>query len=324
MRSTNAFLSAHRIVVATGWRLKGPSTTRSSPGVAAFARSDLPAFPALRWLAGLFLSVLTAAAPAQQRIASLNLCTDLLLLELVPRSRIVSLSYWAADPGLSYLAGRAAGLPLNKGLAEQIVPRRPDLILAGQFSDTRVTSLLRELGYRVSVLDVPLTLSGMRAHLLAFGDLVGEPAAARALADDIDRRLKSLSSSARELGDRPLAVVYGPQGVSPGAGTLMDELLALAGFRNLATEAGIVSYGTLSLEHLVMAEPQLLVLDDLAANNNSIAHRALRHPVLADLFPPERVISLPPAWTACVGPAAVNVAEALLARRLAMAVEKKP
>lgn len=278
----------------------------------------------MRWLAALIVLSLTNGVSAQQRIASLNLCTDLLLLELVPRERIVSLSYWAVDPGLSYLADRAAGLPLNKGLAEQIVPRSPDLILAGQFSDTRVLALLRKLGYRVVVLDVPLTLSGMRPHILAFGELVGEAAAARALADDIDSRLEALAFSGRESMAKPLAVVYGPQGVSPGAGTLMDDLLTLAGFRNLAAEAGIVSYGTLSLEHLVMAEPEILVLDDLSANNDSIAHRTLRHPVLADLFPPERVVRLPPAWTACVGPAAVDVAEALLARRLAITAQREP
>lgn len=262
----------------------------------------------------LWLVSLSLAAAPPQRIASLNLCTDLLLLELVERERIVSLTYWAADPDLSWLADRVGDIPLNHSLAEEIVPAEPDLVLAGQFSDIQLVALLRGLGYRVEVMDVPLTLTGMRQHLLAFGELVAEPERALALADSIDRRLAAVAARARG-GDRPLAVVYGPQGVSPGRETLMNDLLVLAGYRNLAAEKGIVSYGTLSLEALVAAAPDVLVIDDLTLDSNSIAHLALRHPALARRFEPGQVISLPPNLTACVGPTAAEAAERLQRQR---------
>ena len=277
----------------------------------------------MRWMVALACLLISCSLSAQQRIASLNLCTDLLLLELVERERIASLTYWAADPELSYLADRAVGLPLNQSLAEQIVPQRPDLVLAGQFSDVRVIALLERLGYPVAVMDVPLTLAGMREHILAFGELVAEPEAARRMADALDHQLGGLSSRARALesaeGSAPLAVVYGPQGVSPGTGTLMNDLLALAGYRNLAAEVGIVSYGTLPLEQLVRAQPTLLIVDDLSTNADSIAHHALRHPVLAGMFTPEQILELPPSLTACVGPGAVDVVERLLDRRVRLA-----
>lgn len=278
-------------------------------------------------LVALLTGLSAPASQAQQRIASINLCTDLLLLELVDTERIASLSFWAADPELSYLSDHTGGLHLNKSLAEQIVPRQPDLVLAGQFSDIQLVGLLRQLGYRVEVLDVPLNLSGMREHILAFGKLVGEEKRANALADAIDRRLNQVTIRAQELkaaDGSPLAVVYGPQGVSPGEGTLMHDLLVMTGFRNLAAEAGIRSYGTLSLERLAMSQPDLLVIDDLSRNDNSIAHRALQHPVLEELFSFERVLTLPPALTACVGPPAAEVAEVLLSRRLAIARAARP
>lgn len=272
-------------------------------------------FPAgllpILWL--VFLSA-AATSAAPQRIASLNLCTDLLLLELVEPERIVSLTYWAADPDLSRLAGQVGDIPLNHSLAEEIVPAQPDLVLAGQFSDTQVVTLLRRLGYRVEVMDVPLTLAGMREHLLAFGELVEEPDRARALADAIDVRLAAVAAQSRG-SDWPLAAVYGPQGVSPGRETLMNDLLQLAGYRNLAAEKGIVSYGTLSLESLVAAEPDVLVIDDLTQDRNSIAHHALRHPALARQFRPGQIVSLPPNLTACVGPTVAEAAEQLLLQR---------
>ena len=268
----------------------------------------------------LLLSLWACAAGAQQadaprRIASLNLCTDLLLMELVPRERIVSLTYWAADPDLSYLADEVGDIPLNHSLAEEIIPLRPDLVLAGQFSDVQVISLLRRLGTRVEVMEVPLTLAGMREHLLELGELVGAGERARQMADSIDRGLTGIAARSSGVAGRPLAVVYGPQGVSPGQDTLMDDLLALTGYRNLAAEAGIRSYGTLSLETLVMADPDLLIIDDLFASPDSMAHQALRHPALRDEFTGERLLAMPSSLTACLGPPIVTAAELLLDAR---------
>ncbi len=271
-----------------------------------------------RYLAALLLLVAAVASAQQalppQRIASLNLCTDLLLLELVPRERIVSLTYWAEDPDLSYLAGQVGDIHLNHSLAEEIVPLQPDLVLAGQFSDTQVIALLRELGVRVEVLDVPLTLDGMRSHLLDVGRLVGESEAAAGLANRIERRLAWVADAALATESRrPLAAVYGPQGVSPGTDTLMDDLLTLAGYRNLAAEQGIASYGTLSLETLVVAQPDVLVIDNLSSNRNSIAHHALRHPALRGQFEIGDTLDLSASLTACVGPQIVEAAEQLSA-----------
>ncbi len=248
-----------------------------------------------------------------QRIVSLNLCTDLLLLEMVPPERIASLTYWAADADLSYLADQVGDIPLNHSLAEEIVPLNPDLVLAGQFSDTQLLALLRRLGYRVEVLDVPLTLGGLRDHLVRFGEVIGEPQSAANLAYRIEADMAALTEAVDGAAStRPLAAVYGPQGVSPGEDTLLDELLQLTGYRNLAAEQGIVSYGTLSLEQLVMANPDLLIIDDLVSNQDSLAHQALHHPALRAAFDDKDVITLPASLTACVGPTVVDAARTLM------------
>jgi iron complex transport system substrate-binding protein len=51
------------------------------------------------------------AQPRPQQVASLNLCTDQLLLALADRAQIASLSRLARDPPVSFLAGQAEGLP---------------------------------------------------------------------------------------------------------------------------------------------------------------------------------------------------------------------
>ena len=64
-----------------------------------------------------------------------------------------------------------------------------------------------------------------------------------------------------------------------------------------------------------MAAPDVLVIDDLSLNRDSVAHQALRHPALARQFTAGRVISLPPSLTACVGPGVADAAEQLLMHR---------
>ena len=72
-----------------------------------------------------------ADLPAPQRVVSVNLCADLLLLALLPRDRIVSLSPYAADAAMSPLAAQASGIAINHAQVEEIIGMRPDLVLAG-------------------------------------------------------------------------------------------------------------------------------------------------------------------------------------------------
>jgi len=259
-------------------------------------------------------AVATAAQP--RRIASLNLCTDQLLLMLVPRSRIVSVTDWAVRPESSYMAKAARGLPLNRGLAEGVLPLDPDLIIAGQFNDAAMLALLRRLGYRVEVVSVPRNLNEARAYILHFGELVGEPEAARALVRDMDERLARIARRVRDL-PAPLAAVYAPNGVTVGRDTVLDDILTHAGFRNLAAEQGVVGYGQFSLEQLLAAQPQWLVLDVTAddAAGDSIAHRYLEHPALQALVRRAQVVVMPPRLSECVGPMTVAAIEMLVARR---------
>jgi iron complex transport system substrate-binding protein len=70
--------------------------------------------------------LLTASAPAPrrpQRIMSLMQCNDLMVLALVPRARISSITYLAHAPAEALMPGRDRGVPVNHGSAEEILRR---------------------------------------------------------------------------------------------------------------------------------------------------------------------------------------------------------
>src|SRR5450631_2007243 len=75
----------------------------------------------------------TAAAAAPQRVVSANLCGDQLLLALADPDQIASLSPFAGDPDLSFLAERARAFPHNRGSVEDIIRLEADLVLIGPY-----------------------------------------------------------------------------------------------------------------------------------------------------------------------------------------------
>lgn len=239
---------------------------------------------------------------------------------LVPRARIASLTDLAARPESSYMAKAAVGIPVNYGLVEAVVPQRPDLVIAGEYNDSAMVHLLRQLGYRVEVVKVPRNLQQALAFIVWFGNLVGAPDEARALVAQMQQQLHELDVQVAALnaqGQVPLAAVYAPNGMTPGRDTVMAEILHRGGFRNLASELGIKSYGQLALERLLVAQPDALIFEATAASRDagSIAHSYLQHPALRALTEQIPSVTLPPTLSECVGPMTVVAIERLVQMR---------
>jgi ABC-type Fe3+-hydroxamate transport system substrate-binding protein len=94
-------------------------------------------------------------------VASINLCADQLLLLLADGEQIVSLSKLAHDKAGSRFYKQAQAYPVNQAAAEQILPLQPDLVIAGQFTNSYTIKLLMELGLRVEILPIADTINTM-------------------------------------------------------------------------------------------------------------------------------------------------------------------
>jgi iron complex transport system substrate-binding protein len=257
-------------------------------------------------------------APKPQRIVSLYLCADQLLLQLVGRERIVSLDHLVTDADSSYMAAEAKGIPVNYGTAEEAIALKPDLVVTGPWAQRSRIDLLRRFG--VPVLEVGLvdTFEGIRRETLRVAAALGEAERGRALVAAMDARLAAARAEVPP-GARPTAAVTMASGVAVGRGTLVDELLDVAGFDNLAARLGLDGYGYLPLESLVMARPDLLVVDRARPGRASLAAERLQHPVLRDLFDARHVVTLPERLWTCPGTFSAEAADILVRARRALA-----
>lgn len=253
------------------------------------------------------------ASAKPQRIASLNLCLDALLLKLVEPARINSLTYLSGNPQFSPFAKQAQQFYLNRGLAEDLVPRVPDLILAGDFGAGDTKILLSQLGFRVETLSLPRTLAEISVHLRRFGELTGSEIAAEKLVQELERQLARLDAHSSE----PIpAFWYASNGYVVGADTLENELMTRAGFQNLALQKHISGFAQLDLEALMLAQPRVIIVEESDVQAFSLAQEYVNHPALRKNN--MQIIKLPATLSVCVAPIAVDVIENLIQQKNAL------
>ena len=244
-----------------------------------------------------------------QRVVSMNLCTDQFALMLAAPGQLVSVSYISADPVTSPLADLAAAYPLNHGSAEEIYLLAPDLVLADPWTDPAALAMLRRLGIRVEQVEGVRALSDIPDRLRRFGDLLGRQDAAKALIDQFESDLATLTAPQ----DGPRAVIYFPNGYSLGEGSLSHEILTRAGFRNIATELTPSATGQIALELLVLAAPDLIIRDR-PYPGASRAEELMHHPALAALIAGGAGHESGPDW-ACGTPRVIAALRALVDMR---------
>ncbi|WP_437383344.1 ABC transporter substrate-binding protein [Inquilinus limosus] len=236
------------------------------------------------------------------RVVSLNLCADALVLRLADRVDVRAVTWLARDPENSAVAAEAATVPVNHGMAEEVAALDPDLVVVGSFAAGGSVALLRRLGLPILEIGVPESVGGIRAQIRTVAAALGQVERGERMIAAMDGRLAAI----RRPVSHPLAVVLQPNGFTAGRGSLIDEVLRLAGVRNLAAERGLEGAGEIPLESVAMAGVRLLILNQPENGAPSLGEAMLDHPILAAL-PDLRVVRVPSRLWSCAGP---DVAEA--------------
>ena len=246
------------------------------------------------------------AAGIPKRIVSLNLCTDELVLRLADHSNIASITALSKDPISANVADLAAGVPVNHGLAEEVIPLDPDLVVAGTFTARTAVAMLKQTGFPVTEFGVAHNVDDVRSGIRKMAGLVGEPQRGEELIASFDRRLASIGTSVP--APRPSALVFNANGFTVGAGTLVDDILTRAGLDNLTAHMKLGNYTQLPLETVVRSGADVLIISARRDGPPSLATALLDHPVLSKLGPATHIVVLPTNLWSCGGP---EVAEAI-------------
>jgi iron complex transport system substrate-binding protein len=246
-----------------------------------------------------------------QRIVSINLCVDEIVLRVAAARNIAAVTWLSRDPDISNVVPLAQRVPINHGLAEEIVPLNPDLVLAGLYTGRPTVSILKRVGIRTLDFDVPRSFDEARKQYREVAAILGESENGERVIAEIDGRLAKLPAGPWPL--RPRAIVLNPNGYTIGRGSIVDEIMTRAGLTNVAVDLGIGEYGQIPLEIAVMNSIDIMIVSSSRDGPPGLATDLLRHPALTKLSARTRVVVMPNRLWACSGPELVE-AIARLAR----------
>ena len=248
----------------------------------------------------------SALAAALPRIASMNVCTDQLLLPLADPEQILGLSPFSRDAWQSWAADDARKYPRLSGGAEDVLVLKPDVVVASLFDKRSTRELLKAQGLRVTEFSVPRNLDEVKAQIRKMGEIAGHSDRATAEIVLIDA---AVARARHVVLEKDYSVLpLSRRGWVFGKDSLISSLLSEVGLFNAAADLELGTGGFASLETIVKTRPDLLVVSEAGDRAEDDGRAFLLHPALERFYPLEKRIVLPERLTVCGG---VMLAEAL-------------
>ncbi len=251
-------------------------------------------------------------ATPPQRVMSINLCADQLLLTLAEPQQIASLSWLAAETDDSALAQQAVHFPPNFGSAEELLGINPDLVLAGPYTANFAGGLAQRLGYEVLVVPPATSFAEVIANLRLLGSALHRQDYAEQVITDMQARIEGLKALQPRT---PIATVFvRAGGFTVGKKSLANEVMQLAGLHNVAAAAGLDRWGSLSMEALLTSGADLMIVSNYRSDAPSLTNQTLAHPAFRILERRVKVRHVPAKLLACGGPWSLLAGELMAGR----------
>ncbi len=246
------------------------------------------------------------AAASARRIVSLDFCADQYVLKLVDHAEIAGLSP-DATKSFSYMRAAAAGFRTVRPRAEDILLLKPDLVVRTYGGGANIAAFLERAGIDGVQIGYATNLAGVEDVIAAAARDLGVEARGAALIAEMRARLAAIESA----GAARSVLYLTSKGAAAGGGTMIDDVIARAGFNNFAHRSG---WGSIPLERLAAARPDLIAAG-FFETGDMVTDRwtPARHPVVQRRLENGPVVRLPGAWTACGAWPLINAVEALAA-----------
>jgi len=227
-----------------------------------------------------------AASPA--RVASLNLCTDELLLALAVPGQISSLTHLSHDRRESAYWRMARRYPANNGSILSVAQDRPDLIVTMGGGGRDSAGLATAIGARFLNLPFPAKLDDVERGITSLANAIGRPGKGAEL-------IRTIRQSVADAPPRKRSAIFvGSAGRSMAPQGAGAQWLAAAGYRQLPLPGDRIDR-----ERLLRLPALTLVISDYRIDQYS----------RSDIVPvrragDHRIVTDGRRWT-CMGPSLV-------------------
>lgn len=240
------------------------------------------------------LSLLAQAAEARpMRVASLNLCTDELLLALADDRQIASVTHLSTQNSETPYWQKARRFRANDGSLLSVAALKPDLVLTMGGGVRDRGSIARRLHIRVLDFPYPQSLADIEASVARLASELSQQKRGEELIGQLRKLRRTAPKRATD------TIWLGGGGRTVPATGLAAEWMRLAGLRQRPFRGDRVS-----LEQLLVSPPQVLLRSDYRQSEYSGEQRWMTHPLARRTRAGRTMSTDGRRWT-CMGPSLV-------------------
>lgn len=194
-----------------------------------------------------------------QRIISLSpSCTEM-VYHLGLEGRLAGVTEYCNYPPEAKNKDKVGGFSTVD--VEKAVSLQPDLVLAADIHSKSTTPLLEKLGFRVVTFN-PKSMDRVISDIRLLARICGISEQSEGTISNLKSRVAAVSTKtlAPSDGFKPgtLIIIWHEPLMVAGTGTLIDDLVRLAGGANLAQ--GVTGYANLSIESVISSDPEVIII----------------------------------------------------------------
>lgn len=202
----------------------------------------------------------TLAAPARRVISLIPAQTEIVTI-LAGADVVIARTAWDRQPSLQHLPSIGNALTPS---VEWLAAQRPDLIVAWPDAQSRdVVQRLGDVGIPVYASRVE-SVAEIRSMIERLGVLLGADTRADSLLSALDAQLDSVRAQVVGRAQRSVLYMSTDPLSAAGPGTYIDELITIAGGRNVFGDLRQL-WPQVSLEEIVRRQPDVIIRPSAAA-----------------------------------------------------------
>ena len=198
-----------------------------------------------------------------QKIVSLTLRSDEILLDLAEPENIRALSKWADDPLISNVVEKAKNVSRRAVINEEaIIELEPDLVVLSQSQPYDLVHRLRNMGILVYVCPLAKTVQDTKDMILDLGILLRREDEARKILADMNFVINDIQKKADQISESERVTVYrfSVSGGNGGKNSYYDDICRLAGVINTAGKMHFRGTQLMPKEQVVQMNPDVIFL----------------------------------------------------------------
>jgi len=201
-----------------------------------------------------------------QRIASMSISTDEIIINLVAPERIAAVSYLADDPGISSVTElvKAVKGRVTTTSGEAMVGMGVDLVIVPDWYKPEQIKTYQDLQLPIYVYKTPSTIAEVEDCIMELGKAVGEEQKAAKLVKGMEQRLKALRNKLGNIPEekRKRVISGSSYGFYYSEKTSFRDFARLAQAKDATLELKAMKPGLLSQETIIKLDPDAVILSD--------------------------------------------------------------